>query len=142
MSSADLVWPVGVVFDTRSRGQFDLVLYADGVLGIPSTYRDYKVRMVRLDLVLSHNRAEVVAEQPVNFFIPRDSLQAVTLRKRWCRHTLILHTQDKRRKFSWWPPLNNFNRVSRFSGEAFGDLLTVDGGVFRRPRHAARAAAA
>jgi hypothetical protein len=44
MSAVDEPQPLGAIFDTTSRGFFDLVVYDDGVLGVKGSYRGLILR--------------------------------------------------------------------------------------------------
>jgi hypothetical protein len=149
MGPDDEPTPIGVIFDANSRGRFDLVIYADGLLAVKGTYvgvmlqgagagaggagagvgwssgRRYEQR--RLSKKLQRGRAQLMHEAP-NFFIPRDSIADLALRKRWHGHSLILRTHDDRtgRRFEWKPALNNFAEVEERLRSVFAGAVRRD----------------
>jgi hypothetical protein len=136
--------PIGAIFDTNSNGRFDLVIYPDGLLGIKGTYvgvallgagagaggagigqasgQSYERR--RLAAKLDHPRDQLIKERP-NFFIPRETIVDLVLRKRSYGHSLKVrtHTGDPGRTFAWKPKLNRFKEIERLLGAAFPGLV-------------------
>ena len=79
----------------------------------------------RLARTLRSSRDELV-DAARNFFIPRDSIVELALRKRWYGHALTIRTRDDPtgRKFDWKPKLNNFTQVQDMLTSAFPGLVT------------------
>jgi hypothetical protein len=145
--------PRGAIFDTNSNGRFDLVVYDDGLLAVKGTYVCIMVRGAgaglgsagtggagvavgssagassyeakRLAGVLESGREQLVRQEP-NFFIARDSILSLTLRKRWHGHSLTIRTEEDPagRRFEWKPALNKFSQVQEQLAIAFGERLT------------------
>jgi len=88
--------------------------------------RSYEGR--RLGKVLGHPRAEILTQNPKNFFVDRSSITGVLLRKRWhgCSLTITTQAQPGGRVFSWKPALNNFSYIKSVAAAAFGDILHID----------------
>jgi hypothetical protein len=144
--------PTGAIFDTNSKGRFDLVVYDDGLLAVKGTYTGVALRgasagMVgtgggglagsvaaggrgweaqRLARVLATGRPELAGKKP-NFFIPRHAIVSLMLRKRWYRHSLIVRTHENTagRRFDWKPRLNNFGEVQEILTSTFPGLLNA-----------------
>ena len=136
--------PVGAIFDTTSRGRFDLVIYADGLLGVKGTYLGVALRgggagagaaglgqssgeayeRKRLATKLESGREQLLREAP-NFFIAREVIRDLALRKRWFGHSLTVRTEfePEGRKFDWKPRLNVFDEVERVLRVAFSDRV-------------------
>jgi hypothetical protein len=130
--------PIGAIFDTNSNGRFDLVIYPDGLLvgvallgagagaggaGIgQASGQSYERR--RLAAKLDHPRDQLIKERP-NFFIPRETIVDLVLRKRWYGHSLKVrtHTGDPGRTFAWKPKLNRFKEIERLLEAAFPGLV-------------------
>jgi hypothetical protein len=134
--------PVGAIFDTNSQGRFDLVVYDDGLLAIKGTYVRAALRGAgaatagtglpggfatggtyeakRLARVLESERAALVMKPP-NFFISRDAIVGLVLRRRWYRHSLsvLTHESAAERRFDWKPMLNNFAQVQELLASTF-----------------------
>jgi hypothetical protein len=136
--------PVGAIFDTTSRGRFDLVIYEDGLLGVKGTYLGVALRggavgagaaglgqssgetyeQKRLAAKLASGRERLIREDP-NFFIARQVIRDLVLRKRWHGHSLTVKTEaePQGRTFDWKPRLNDFDEVERVLRTAFPDLV-------------------
>jgi len=142
--------PKGAIFDTNSKDRFDLVVYDDGLLVVKGTYTGVALRgagagMVgtgggglggsvaaggraweakRLARLLTTARPELAGKEP-NFFIPRQAIVRLMLRKRWYRHSLIVRTHENSagRRFDWKPRLNNFGEVQEVLASTFPGLL-------------------
>jgi hypothetical protein len=146
--------PRGAILDTTSNGRFDLVVYDDGLLAVKGTYVGVMLRGAgaglgsagrggagvalgssagvsyeakRLARVLESGREQLVRQEP-NFFIARDSILSLTLRKRWHGHCLTIRTAEDPagRKFEWKPALNKFSQVQELLAIAFGDRVTSE----------------
>jgi hypothetical protein len=107
--------PVGAIFDTNSKGRFDLVIYGDGLLAVKGTYLGVALRGAgagiggsgagigaasgssyernRLAEKLRAGRREVLTDPPT-FFVPRESISDLALLKRWHGHSLIVRTNE------------------------------------------------
>lgn len=143
--------PVGAIFDTNSKGRFDLVIYDDGLLAVKGTYAGVALRGAgaglsgagfggeatgagetaggsyesrRLHDRLSVGRDALISDAP-NFFIPRGSIVELVLRKRWYGHSLVVRTTDDPdgRRFDWKPKLNNFADVEASLQSVFSDIM-------------------
>lgn len=154
MAAADDLPPRGGIFDTNSNGRFDLVVYDDGLLAVKGTYVGVMLRGAgaglgsagtggagvavgssaggsyeakRFARVLESGRQGLLRQEP-NFFIARDSILSLTLRKRWHGHSLTVRTAEEPagRKFEWKPALNKFSQVQEMLASAFGDRLTSE----------------
>jgi hypothetical protein len=126
--------PLGAIFDTNSRGRFDLVVYGDGLLAVKGSYKGVALRaagvgsgaaaagwsagttyeMTRLKGMLKDGREHALAQKS-SFFIPDDSIVGLTLRKRWYGHSLTVRTQNEisGRKFEWKQKLNDFDHIEK-----------------------------
>ena len=82
----------------------------------------------RIATLLEHPRAEIPALDTKNFFIPRDAITGIILRKRWYTRSLTVSTETDAGilKFTWKPALNDFNDVRRTVTTAFGDLVAFE----------------
>ena len=138
--------PVGAIFDTNSKGRFDLVIYPDGLLAVEGTYVGVALRGAgaglggseagigaasgssyernRLANKLRAGRREVLSD-PSTFFVQRESIFDLALRKRWHGHSLMVRTYEdpEGRRFDWKPALNNFATVEQQLRSAFPDLV-------------------
>jgi hypothetical protein len=81
----------------------------------------------RLARVLEAARDEVIGTEP-NFFIPRESIIGLVLRRRWYGHSLTVrtHANNTGRKFEWKPKLNDFAQVQELLTAAFPGLVSRD----------------
>ena len=145
MERDDEPTPVSAIFDTNSKGRFDVVVYEDGLLAIKGTYVGVALRgagaglggpgagigaasgssyeRTRLAEKLRAGRQKLLSD-PSTFFVPRESIVELALRKRWHGHSLIVRTNDHPdRKFDWKPALNNFATVEQQLRSAFPDLV-------------------
>lgn len=143
--------PAGAVFDVNAKGRFDLVVYDDGILAVRGTYVGVALRAAGVGMVGAgpitaagaslgaagadayearrlakviggRTRDEILALSPQNSFIPRDTIAAVVLRKRWYGCSLLLrtNTDDDGRRFTWKPALNDYASVRTVLRAAFG----------------------
>ena len=146
--------PRGAIFDTNSGGRFDLVVYDDGLLAVRGTYIGVALRGAgaggvgtggavgaglgsgigssaaksyenkRLEKLLQRPRGELI-DDPVSFFIEKEAVTDVILRKRWhgCSLTVCTRADTGGRKFSWKPALNNFAAVEHLLTDVFGERV-------------------
>src|ERR1035437_4604750 len=99
----------GFILDTNGAGRFDLLIYPDGVLAVRGGYGDTVALSAqgafagagilsssppavpaRISRLLPLSRADALAGDARNFFIPRATLLGVELKKRWYGHSLLL----------------------------------------------------
>ena len=82
----------------------------------------------RLDRVLGHSRDEIAKLDSNNFFVGKEQITGVVLRKRWHGCSLILKTVENPggRRFSWKPALNRFQAVREVVAAAFGPLVVEE----------------
>ena len=144
--------PLGAIYNTTSRGRFDLVVYRDGLLAVRGTYANVALRAAgvamigagvgagavaagaarsaaslearRLRAALGAGR-DSLAHEGANFFIAREAIVGLSLQKRWHRHSLIVrtHEDDAGRRFDWKPALNRFESVRQVLTCALPDLV-------------------
>ena len=62
-----------------------------------------------------------------NFFVPREQIVSLVLRKRWYGHRLTIRTHEDSagRRFDWKPRLNDFAHVEEILASAFPQLLSL-----------------
>lgn len=136
----------GFILDTNGAGRFDLLIYPDGVLAVRGGYGDTVALSAqgafsgagilspsrpalpaRISRLLPLSRADALAGDARNFFIPRSTLLGVELKKRWYGHSIVLITQTEPagRRFQWKPAFNRFEAVQQSVSSAFGAIVRV-----------------
>jgi hypothetical protein len=140
---------VGIIRDTNSRGRYDLLVYASGILAIKGNYW----RTARLaagagvgagglapavlgaaisravsgkadrsseDKTTQAAPADLVALHTQNFFLPASDILQLALEKRWYGvHLDVESSFEVCRRFSWKPALNNFHYVREILRSTF-----------------------
>lgn len=134
---------LGTIVDTNSRGRFDLLVYADGILAIKGTYIGVVLRTAgpgmgvgadlgggayeqrRIAKQLDQSRDALLTTDEGNHFVPASSVTRLELRKRWYGHSLLIVSHDVRegRKYEWKPALNTFAAVNQLLESVFGPRL-------------------
>jgi hypothetical protein len=146
--------PLGAIFDTNSDGRFDLVVYDDGLLAVRGTYIGVALRGAgaggvgaggavgagvgsglgssgaksyenkRLEKLLQRPRGDII-DDPVSFFVEKEEVTDIILRKRWhgCSLTVCTRADPRGRKFSWKPALNNFAAVENLLKDVFAERV-------------------
>jgi hypothetical protein len=143
--------PAGVVFDVNAKGRFDLVVYDDGILAVRGTYAGVALRAAGVGMVAAgpdttagatigaagasayearrlakiiggRTRDEILELSAQNSFIPRDTVTAVVLRKRWYGCSLVLCTSMEAdgQRFTWKPALNDYASIRTVLKTVFG----------------------
>jgi hypothetical protein len=130
----------GVINDTNSKGRFDLLVYDDGILAVRGTYLGVALRSAtyrsggglgtqyevgRIEKLLRNGRESALKSDPKNFFVRREEIAALRLRKRLLEHSLRIEGHDSAgvRTYTWKPALNSLDEVRRCLQSAYGDLL-------------------
>jgi hypothetical protein len=140
---------LGAVFDTNSRGRYDLLVYDDGILAIRGNYRNAALAAARggtlggpgfglgpsqppslyipriLGPLIDLSRDQLLArDESHNFFTPTASITAVQLTKHWYAHSLTLTTSlgPDGRRYSWKPAFNHWPYVKELLHRALPTL--------------------
>jgi hypothetical protein len=79
-------------------------------------------------VVAGRTRAQIVASSPQNFFIARDTINGIVLRKRWrgCSLSLRTSTDQGGRRFTWKPALNDYASVRTVLKTVFGSSVVEE----------------
>jgi hypothetical protein len=144
---------VGVIFDTNSRGRYDLAIYTDGILAVRGNYVRAAIfgaasgggvsagalagvvgssaaRGVggrRAAKFRFSSRRELLDANPSNYFVRQELITRLVVQKRWSSHSLEIHIDGapEVRRYVWKPGFNRFSEVHRAVTIVFGDRVSA-----------------
>ena len=138
----------GVIFDTNSKGRYNLVVLAEGIAALRGNYRGSAVlgasaaaggafaavtsqawsrrEGAYLRTLPTTDLAALLEQDARNFLISDAEISRVSLRRRWFEHAVLIESPSgEQRRFAWKPKLNDFRRVQHLLSDRFGQRLLI-----------------